>query len=216
MQKTLLFGVFLFLYSTLAFEKITPLRTTNHLVIIDNYDSFTFNLVHYFEGLGCQVTVFRNDQFELDELADFEAIVLSPGPGLPKDAGLTMQVLHAYATSKKILGICLGHQAIGEFFGATLENLKTVVHGTATELILKDPTEKLYQNLPSTIEVGRYHSWAISPVAFPNCLSITAVDKLDCILSVKHNMYDITGIQYHPESILTPHGKTILTNWLAN
>lgn len=188
----------------------------NHLVIIDNYDSFTFNLVHYFEGLGCVVTVFRNDQFDVEDLQDFDAIVLSPGPGLPKNAGLTMQVLHQYATSKRILGICLGHQAIGEYFGATLENLTAVVHGQSSEIKVLDTSEKIYHNLTHPIHVGRYHSWAISKNNFPDCLQITAQDLEGCIQSIAHKTLPICGLQFHPESILTPQGKAILANWLAD
>ncbi len=184
------------------------------VVIIDNYDSFTFNLVHYFEGLGCAVTVYRNDQFDLEDLQDFDAIVLSPGPGLPKNAGLTMQVIHRYASSKKILGICLGHQAIGEYFGATLENLSAVVHGQASSITVLDASEKIYHNLTHPIHVGRYHSWAISKHNFPDCLQITAQDQEGYIQSIAHKMLPVCGLQFHPESILTPQGKAILANWL--
>ena len=190
------------------------MSNTQQLVIIDNYDSFTFNLVHYFEGLGCAVTVFRNDQFDLEDLQDFDAIILSPGPGLPKDAGLTMQVLHHYANTKKILGICLGHQAIGEYFGAQLENLAQVVHGQSSEITVLDANETIYHNLSLPISVGRYHSWAISKQDFPDCLEITAEDQEGCIQSIKHKSLPIYGLQFHPESILTPHGKAILANWL--
>ena len=184
------------------------------VVIIDNYDSFTFNLVHYFEGLGCAVTVYRNDQFDLEDLQDFDAIVLSPGPGLPKNAGRTMQVIHRYASSKKILGICLGHQAIGEYFGAKLENLAQVVHGQSSEITVLDTNETIYHNLSLPITVGRYHSWALSKQDFPDCLEITAEDQEGCIQSIKHKSLPIYGLQFHPESILTPQGKAILVNWL--
>jgi anthranilate synthase component 2 len=198
----------------LAVPKTNTLSNINQLVIIDNYDSFTFNLVHYFEGLGCDVTVFRNDQFDLEDLQDFDAIVLSPGPGLPKDAGMSMHVIDRYAHSKKILGICLGHQAIGEYFGATLENLTAVVHGQASVLKILEPSNPLFQNLAFPLEVGRYHSWALSNKAFPSCLQITATDELDCIMAISHNTLPIHGLQFHPESILTPQGKAILANWL--
>ena len=190
------------------------MSNTQQLVIIDNYDSFTFNLVHYFEGLGCAVTVFRNDQFDLEDLQDFDAIILSPGPGLPKDAGLIMQVLHHYANTKKILGICLGHQAIGEYFGAQLENLAQVVHGQSSEITVLDTNETIYHNLSLPISVGRYHSWAISKQDFPDCLEITAEDQEGCIQSIKHKSLPIYGLQFHPESILTPQGKAILANWI--
>lgn len=190
------------------------MNKTKHIAIVDNYDSFTFNLVHYLESLECTVVVFRNDQFDLADLADFDALLLSPGPGLPKAAGLTMQVLARYAQTKKILGICLGHQAIGEFFGAKLENLNNVMHGVATPLVVLESPLRLYQNVPDSSFVGRYHSWAISMQDFPNCLNITAVDPQNCILSIEHKQLPLLGIQYHPESLLSPAGKTILTNWL--
>jgi anthranilate synthase component 2 len=185
------------------------------LAVIDNYDSFTFNLVHYFEDLGASVTVFRNDEFDLKELDAFDKIVLSPGPGLPNEAGLLKEVIQTYATSKSILGICLGLQAIGEVFGGTLINLEKVYHGVATKIKIIEE-DSIFKNMPDQIEVGRYHSWVISNDNFPPNLIITSVDENKQIMSVKHSLFDVRGVQFHPESILTPFGKKILKNWLSN
>jgi anthranilate synthase component 2 len=185
------------------------------LAVIDNYDSFTFNLVHYFEDLGASVTVFRNDEFDLKELDAFDKIVLSPGPGLPNEAGLLKEVIQTYATSKSILGICLGLQAIGEVFGGTLINLEKVYHGVATKIKIIEE-DSIFKNIPDQIEVGRYHSWVISNDNFPPNLIITSVDENKQIMSVKHSHFDVRGMQFHPESILTPFGKKILKNWLSN
>jgi len=185
------------------------------LAVIDNYDSFTFNLVHYFEDLGASVTVFRNDEFDLKELDAFDKIVLSPGPGLPNEAGLLKEVIQTYATTKSILGICLGLQAIGEVFGGTLINLEKVYHGVATKIKIIEE-DSIFKNIPDQIEVGRYHSWVISNDNFPPNLIITSVDENKQIMSVKHSHFDVRGVQFHPESILTPFGKKILKNWLSN
>jgi len=185
------------------------------LAVIDNYDSFTFNLVHYFEDLGASVTVFRNDEFELKELDVFEKIVLSPGPGLPNEAGLLKEVIQTYATSKSILGICLGLQAIGEVFGGTLINLEKVYHGVTSKIKIIEE-DSIFKNMPDQIEVGRYHSWVISNDNFPPNLIITSVDENKQIMSVKHSLFDVRGVQFHPESILTSFGKKILKNWLSN
>lgn len=185
------------------------------IVVIDNYDSFTYNLVHYLEELNCEVTVYRNDEFELNELLPFDGIVLSPGPGIPKDAGLLNQVIATYFTSKKILGICLGQQAIGEFFGGTLINLDKVFHGVSTTISVIVDDEILFKNLPKEISVGRYHSWVVNPIDFPEDLEITSIAENGEIMSVRHRNYNVKGVQFHPESILTPHGKTILQNWIT-
>ncbi len=185
------------------------------LAVIDNYDSFTFNLVHYFEDLGASVTVFRNDEFDLKELDAFDKIVLSPGPGLPNEAGLLKEVIQTYATTKSILGICLGLQAIGEVFGGTLINLEKVYHGVATKIKIIEE-DSIFKNIPDQIEVGRYHSWVISNDNFPPNLIITSVDENKQIMSVKHSLFDVRGVQFHPESILTPFGKKILKNWLES
>lgn len=180
--------------------------------VIDNYDSFTYNLVHYLEELNCEVTVKRNDQFDLDELEAYPYLLLSPGPGIPDESGLLKQAIKRYAPTKKILGICLGQQAIGEVFGGSLLNLDQVYHGIATPvtIILEDV---LFKGLPKTLEVGRYHSWVVaSPL--PEVLEATSVDEQGQLMSLRHKTYDVRGVQYHPESILTPHGKKILENWI--
>ena len=184
------------------------------IVIIDNYDSFTYNLVHYLEELDCEVTVLRNDEFELEELQCFDDIILSPGPGIPSESGLLNQVIVTYASSKKILGICLGQQAIGEVFGGSLLNLDKVYHGIATTINVLVDDEILFQNLPKQFEVGRYHSWVINPTNFPEDLEVTASTENGEIMAIRHKTYKVKGVQFHPESILTPHGKTILSNWI--
>lgn len=183
------------------------------VVIIDNYDSFTYNLVHYLEDLNCQVTVYRNDEFELDELEKFDKILLSPGPGLPSEAGLLKEVIQHYAPSKSILGICLGLQAIAEVFGGNLLNLNKVHHGKSSEITLVSE-DSLFNGLPKNILVGRYHSWVMNPDAVPEVLEVTSIDEEQQIMSIKHNNLDVKGVQFHPESILTPDGKTILKNWV--
>lgn len=185
------------------------------LAVIDNYDSFTYNLVHYLEDLGAIVTVFRNDEFEIKELESFDKIVLSPGPGIPSEAGLLKEVIQTYSKTKSIFGICLGLQAIGEVFGGSLINLEKVYHGVASKISIIE-NDIIFDNLPNEIEVGRYHSWVISNDKFPQNLIITSVDENKNIMSVKHSVYDVRGVQFHPESILTPNGKQMLGNWLNN
>jgi anthranilate synthase component 2 len=186
-----------------------------NIVVIDNYDSFTYNLVHYLEDLDCQVTVLRNDEFELNDLQQFDKIVLSPGPGIPDEAGLLKDVIKKYASTKSILGVCLGQQAIAEVFGGSLMNLEKVYHGVATKIRITNPDDVLFSDLPSEFEVGRYHSWVVSNDNFPNDLIITSVDENQQIMSLKHRKNDVRGVQFHPESILTPNGKKILENWLT-
>lgn len=185
------------------------------VIIIDNYDSFTYNLVHYLEDLNAEVTVYRNDEFELNELDKFDKILLSPGPGIPEEAGLLLDVIKKYAPTKSILGICLGQQAIGEVFGGSLINLEKVYHGVSSKVKLQKE-DSLFKDLPIQFEVGRYHSWVINPDDFPDDLEITSVDENGEIMSIRHKTYDVKGVQYHPESILTPHGKKILENWLES
>ena len=180
--------------------------------VIDNYDSFTFNLVHYLEELGCEVTVKRNDQFELDELENFPLLLLSPGPGIPDESGLLKAVIERYAPSKKILGVCLGQQAIGEVFGGKLINLDKVYHGIATPVNVTQE-DVLFKDLPKNFEVGRYHSWVVQ-TPLPNELEATSVDDEGQLMSLRHKTYDVRAVQYHPESVLTPYGKKILENWI--
>lgn len=186
------------------------------ILVIDNYDSFTYNLVHYLEDLDCQVTVKRNDQLFIDEVEEFEKILLSPGPGVPDEAGLLKPIIEKYASRKSILGVCLGQQAIGEVFGGALENLDEVYHGIATKVTVTVQDEPLFENLPSEFEVGRYHSWVVKNHDFPDCLEVTSTDENGQIMSLRHKSYDVRGVQYHPESVLTPHGKKILANWVHN
>lgn len=183
------------------------------IVVIDNYDSFTYNLVHLVREFGVEVDVKRNDQFALSELEPYDRIILSPGPGIPSEAGLLLDVIKTCAGKKPMLGVCLGHQAIGEVFGAKLENLKEVYHGVATPIdIVAD--DVLFDGLPRSIEVGRYHSWVISHEGFPDSLEITAESAEHQIMAVRHKTLNIRGIQFHPESVLTPDGHKIIDNWL--
>lgn len=185
------------------------------VVIIDNYDSFTYNLSHLVKELGAEVTVYRNDKFTLDQLQPFDKIILSPGPGIPSEAGLMPDVIRRYAGEKPILGVCLGHQAIGESFGGRLTNLSDVFHGVATPCsIVAD--DYLFEGLPRQIEIGRYHSWVVDAEGLPDCLEATSLSDEGYIMSLRHRELDIRGIQYHPESVLTPDGKRIISNWLAH
>lgn len=183
------------------------------IVIIDNYDSFTYNLSHLVKELGAEVTVYRNDQFELPQLEQYDKIILSPGPGIPSEAGLLLDVIREYAGRKPILGVCLGHQAIGEAFGGQLENLSEVFHGVATpcHIMANDP---LFDGLDKTITIGRYHSWVVSKEGLPACLEVTAESEEGQIMALRHKEYNVHGIQFHPESVLTPEGKTIIQNFI--
>ena len=183
------------------------------IVIIDNYDSFTYNLSHLVKELGAEVAVVRNDQFRLEELEQYSKIILSPGPGIPSEAGLLLDVIRHYAGHKPILGVCLGHQAIGEAFGARLENLSDVFHGVATpcHIVADDP---LFSGLDRDITVGRYHSWVVSREGLPDCLEVTAVYDEGQIMALRHRELNVRGIQFHPESVLTPDGKKMLQNWM--
>ena len=192
---------------------INPIKPIMKIVIIDNYDSFTYNLAHLVKELGAEVTVFRNDQFELSQLEFFSKILLSPGPGIPSEAGLLLDVIKTYAGKKPILGVCLGHQAIGEVFGAKLENLSDVFHGVATEGT-QFGNDEIFSGLPNRITMGRYHSWVVSKDGLPECLEVTAESDEGQIMALKHKTLNIRGIQFHPESVLTPDGKKIIQNWL--
>ena len=185
------------------------------IVIIDNYDSFTYNLSHLLKELGAEIDVVRNDKFELKDLEQYDKIVLSPGPGIPSEAGLLLDVIRTYAGRKPILGVCLGHQAIGEVFGASLENLKEVYHGVQTDGTQLG-NDYIFEGLPERVMMGRYHSWVVAKDSVPECLEVTAMSD-DCeIMAMRHRQYDIHGIQFHPESVLTPEGKTIVGNFLKH
>lgn len=183
------------------------------IAVIDNYDSFTYNLVHLVKSLGVEVDVFRNDQFRLSSLEPYDKLLLSPGPGIPGEAGLLLEVIKTYAPRKPILGICLGHQAIGEVFGGRLVRLHQVYHGVATpcEQMMDEP---LFADLPRHFEVGRYHSWVVSREDFPDCLQVTALSSDGQVMALRHKQYDVCGLQFHPESVLTPLGETILSDWI--
>lgn len=200
------------------------------ILVFDNYDSFTYNLVHLVKKIVTdKVDVFRNDEIELDRIADYDKIILSPGPGIPSEAGLLLPLLKEYAPKKSILGVCLGHQAIGQVFGGKLKNLSTVYHGVATKIINGQSSDsntnfraspfnlypsRLFDGLPREILVGRYHSWIVTEENFPEELEITAKDENGLIMALQHKTYDVQGVQFHPESVLTPDGETILKNWL--
>ena len=185
------------------------------IIVIDNYDSFTYNLVHYLEDLNCEVTVYRNDEFDIEELQKFDKILLSPGPGIPDEAGLLKEVIKAYSATKSILGVCLGQQAIAEVFGGSLINLEKVYHGVASKIKIQVQDEPLFKGLESEIKVGRYHSWVVNSTDFPEVLEITSLDENGQIMSLRHRTFDVRAVQFHPESILTPHGKKILENWVT-
>ena len=189
------------------------------ILVFDNYDSFTYNLVHLVEKItGEKVEVYRNDQIALEGVAAFDKIILSPGPGIPEEAGLLLPLIKKYAATKSILGVCLGHQAIAEAFGGKLTNLSTVFHGVATKIQISNrqsATGKcLFNGLPAEIEVGRYHSWIVSDENFPEELEVTARDENGYIMGLQHKTYDVQGVQFHPESVLTPDGEKIMRNWL--
>lgn len=191
------------------------------ILILDNYDSFTYNLVQMVENIiKKKVAVFRNDEISLNQVNDFDKIILSPGPGIPNEAGILLPLIKQYAVSKSILGVCLGHQAIGEAFGGRLTNLTRVFHGVATKIELKKDLEKSsfnndwFKGLENEIEVGRYHSWVVDREEFPKELEVTSWDEHGMIMSLKHHVYDVQGVQFHPESLLTPLGRTMIENWL--
>ena len=186
------------------------------ILVFDNYDSFTYNLVHLLEKiLHTKVDIFRNDEIDLAEIRKYDKIILSPGPGIPSEAGLLLPLIEEYAASKSILGVCLGHQAIGQAFGGTLLNLETVYHGVATPFKIIEKDCRLFKGLAQVEMAGRYHSWIISREGFPEKLQITAVDEDDYIMALQHKTFDVQGVQFHPESILTPCGEMVIRNWLG-
>jgi anthranilate synthase component 2 len=183
------------------------------VLVVDNYDSFVYNLVHYLEELDCVVTVKRNDELDLEEVEDYDKILLSPGPGIPDEAGLLKNIISTYASKKSILGVCLGQQAIGEVFGGKIINLTQVYHGVSSKIKLCVKDEELFSNLEEELEVGRYHSWVVD-MKLPDCLEATSYDENGQVMSLRHRYFDVRGVQFHPESVLTPHGKQIIQNWV--
>lgn len=195
-------------------QKSQNINAVQNILVFDNYDSFTYNLVHLVEKLiHSKVTVVRNDQIPLEKVNQFDKIILSPGPGVPQEAGLLLPLIKEYAASKVILGVCLGHQAIGEAFGGTLTNLSKVYHGIATNCILDQPSP-LFEGMPKEFQIGRYHSWIVDEANLPSGLEVTARDDQGIIMAMQHKEYNIQGVQFHPESVLTPMGEQIIQNWL--
>lgn len=185
-----------------------------NILILDNYDSFTYNLVQYVEEItGEEVAVFRNNEITLEEVENYNFIILSPGPGLPADAGIMPELIQRYGASKRILGVCLGHQAIAEAYGGSLYNLSLVYHGIATPIHQTEHRDSLFEQIPPTFQAGRYHSWAVRPENLPDCLTVTAIDDQGAIMAIAHNSHDVRGVQFHPESIMTEFGKQIIRNF---
>jgi anthranilate synthase component 2 len=188
----------------------------NRVLIIDNYDSFTYNLVHLVNEIGLQCEVWRNDRFGIGDVDAYDKIILSPGPGIPSEAGLLLEVIEKYAPTKSIFGVCLGQQAIAEVFGGKLYNLTQPMHGIATPISVTDKEEKLFKGLPASFKVGRYHSWVVDEKAIPEVLTVTAIDEADnSAMALRHVQYDVRGVQFHPESILTEFGKEMMANWIG-
>jgi anthranilate synthase component II len=186
------------------------------IMVLDNYDSFTYNLVHMVRELtGGPVDVHRNDCITVDDVSAYDRIIISPGPGIPDEAGITKELIDRYAPTKSILGVCLGCQAIGEIFGGTLTNLEKVYHGVRTDIHLTGNKDSIFDGMPAVFGAGRYHSWVVSEDHLPECLTVTARDDEGMIMALSHTMYDVKGVQFHPESVMTEYGKTILSNWLG-
>lgn len=195
------------------------MQDTNKMkvLLLDNYDSFTYNLVHYVEQFTENVTVLRNNELDSIEAAkNHDAIIISPGPGLPKEAGITLEIIETYASSKKILGVCLGHQAIAEVFGGKLVNMNKVLHGVADTTYVLDANDKLFHEIPRVFKTGHYHSWAVDLPTLPDSFKITAADEKAFVMAMRHKQYDISSVQFHPESILTEHGLKIIENWIKS
>jgi len=186
------------------------------ILVIDNYDSFTYNLVHLINELGYEAVVWRNDKFDIADVAAYDKILLSPGPGIPEEAGLLLTVIKTYAATKSIMGVCLGQQAIAEVFGGSLLNLGRPMHGIATPIKVLAADELIFKDCPEKIDVGRYHSWVVNPADLPTSLIVTATDNDGQIMALRHKEFDVCGVQFHPESVLTPSGKQMMKNWLEN
>ena len=184
------------------------------ILVLDNYDSFTYNLVHIIRELGYEMDIFRNDKINLEEITKYDKILLSPGPGIPDEAGNMKQIIREYGASKSILGVCLGHQGIAEVYGARLYNIPQVLHGVTSTAMVVDSDEKIYKGLPKNFEVTHYHSWAVVPESVPVELKVTAVNAEGLVLSIAHQNLDVRGVQFHPESVMTEHGKKIIENWI--
>ncbi|MGN6395895.1 MAG: anthranilate synthase component II [Mucilaginibacter sp.] len=201
-------------------NKASPTNTSSfrgpgRILIIDNYDSFTYNLVHLVNEIGLECEVWRNDKFNISDVEKYDRIVLSPGPGIPREAGLLMEVIEKYSPVKSIFGVCLGQQAIAEVFGGKLYNLSQPMHGIATPIKVTDKDEPLFKNLPESFKVGRYHSWVVDEDGLPDVLKVTAIDETDnSLMAISHKQYDVRGVQFHPESVLTEFGKEMMKNWL--
>ena len=186
------------------------------ILVIDNFDSFVFNLVHYLKELGCHTHVVRNDRIDMDQVTTFDKVLLSPGPGIPEEAGRLLEVIERHGSTIPMLGVCLGHQAIAQAMGGKLINLDNVYHGVSTKANLSVNDEALFKGMPSEFEVGRYHSWVVDPNELPGELEVTSTDKQGQIMSMRHRQYDLKGVQFHPESVLTPEGKQIIQNWVES
>jgi anthranilate synthase component II len=184
------------------------------ILVVDNYDSFTYNLVHLLERIGAPVEVHRNNRISIDEIDRFEHVLLSPGPGIPSEAAIMPELVRRYSATKRILGVCLGHQCIGEVFGARLHNMEEVVHGKGLLTRIVDPEEPLFKGIPREITTGRYHSWIVDSTDLPESLRVTAVDAAGCIMALRHSEHDVRGVQFHPESVLTEYGEQMLRNWI--
>jgi len=190
---------------------------SDRILVFDNYDSFTYNLVHCLRNLtNAPIDVHRNDKISISDIGNYHKILLSPGPGIPDEAGLLKELIRTYAPTKSIMGVCLGLQAIGEVFGGTLYNLDQVYHGVSSKIIVTDETEQLFKGLPDIFDAGRYHSWAVRNNNLPDCLRVTAIDKKGVIMGLRHTEYDVCAVQFHPESVLTPNGLQIMKNWLES
>ncbi len=188
------------------------------ILVLDNYDSFTYNLVHIVRelGFGKQMDIYRNDKIALSAVDKYDKILLSPGPGIPEEAGIMLDLIDQYGSKKSILGICLGHQGIGEVYGAKLYNMPVVLHGIGTAVKVIKQDEPLFNSVPASFQVCRYHSWAVVPESVPDSMDITSVDEDGIVMGISHKKYDVRGLQFHPESIITEHGKTMMKNWLTN
>ena len=187
---------------------------TMKILVLDNYDSFTYNLVHIIRELGHEPDIFRNDKIGLDEVKKYDKILLSPGPGIPDEAGNMKSIIKEFGTSKSILGVCLGHQGIAEVYGSTLHNIPLVLHGVTSKLMVIAPEEKIYKGLPVSFNVTHYHSWAVVPESIPDDLEVTAVNAEGLVMSITHRKNDVRGVQFHPESVMTEHVKQIMENWI--